>query len=195
MAPGLESLPPSFTTSGAADHGVSRVALYRLRDRGAVVQLSRGAWRRADAPPTPFESLLAVALRAPHGTICLLSALAFHDLTDEIPRHVDLAVPRGKHRPKIAYPPVDVHVFDADTFELGREWVEIAPEERAPLYDEIRSTVDALRLRNQVGPDVAYGAARRLLSRRRRAAGELLELARHLRCGGPVGEALEVLQA
>jgi predicted transcriptional regulator of viral defense system len=191
----LEALPPSFTTSEAEERGVYRVALYRLRDLGEVVELSRGAWRRADAPPTPHESLLAVTLRAPEATICLVSALSFHDLTDEIPSRVDLAVPRGSHRPKIDYPPVAVHVFDADTFELGREWVEVAPDERVPIYDEVRTTVDALRLRNQLGSDIAYGAARRLLARRRRAAGQLLEVARELRCAGPVGEALEVLQA
>lgn len=191
----IERLPPSFTTAEVLEHGVSWSTLYRLRDSGDVVELSRGAWRRADAPPTAHESLIAVALRAPHGAICLLSALAFHDLTDEIPSRVDLAVPRGSHRPKIDYPPVDVYVFDADTFELGREWIEMAPGEWVPLYDEVRSTVDALRLRNQLGSGIAYGAARRLLARKRRAAGQILELARELRCAGPVSDALEVLQA
>lgn len=191
----VEALPPSFTTADVAEHGVSTSTLYRLRDRGEVVELSRGVWRRADAPPTPHESLLAVALRAPNGTVCLLSALAFHELTDEIPSRVDLAVPRGTHRPTIDYPPVQVHVFDADTFELGRTAVEVAPDERIAVYNEVRSTVDALRMRNQLGTDIAYGAARRLLEQRRAAAGELLRLAGDLRCAGPVSEALEVLQA
>lgn len=191
----VEVLPPSFTTSDVTDHGVSTSTLYRLRDRGEVVELSRGVWRRADAPPTPHESLLAVTLRAPHGTICLLSALAFHELTDEIPSRVDHAVPRGTHRPSIDYPPVNVHVFDADTFHLGRTHVKVAPGERIAIYDDVRSTLDVLRLRNQVGTDIAYGAARRLLDRRRAAAGQLLRLAGWLRCAGPVGDAVEVLQA
>jgi predicted transcriptional regulator of viral defense system len=195
MSSRLQTLPPSFTTAQVGEHGVSRSTLYRLRDRGDVVELSRGVWRRADAPPTPHESLLAVALRAPEGAICLLSALAFHDLTDEIPSRVDLAVARGTHRPTIGYPPVTVHVFDRETFQLGREWVEVAPGEHVPIYTEVRTTIDALRLRNQLGTDLAYGAARRLLSRRRSAAGELLRLSRQLRCAGPVAEALEVLQA
>lgn len=195
MSSTVEKLPLSFTTSEAPEHGVPWSTLYRLRDRGEIVELSRGVWRRADAPPTPHESLLAVALRAPHGTICLLSALAFHDLTDEVPPRVDLAVARGQHRPKIDYPPVEVYVFDADTFELGREGVEVAPDEQVPVYDEVRTTVDALRMRNRLGADLAYGATRRLLGRRRSAAGELLSLSRRLHCAGPVGDALEVLQA
>jgi predicted transcriptional regulator of viral defense system len=55
--------------------------------------------------------------------ICLDSALAYWDLTDEIPRKVHVAVPSGAHRPTIDYPPTQVHVFAADTFELGRQEV------------------------------------------------------------------------
>ncbi len=71
-------LPASFTTAQAAERGVPRWRLYELRDSGQVVSLSRGVWRLTDAPPTAHESLLAVSLRAPHGTVCMLSALSFH---------------------------------------------------------------------------------------------------------------------
>lgn len=191
----VEELPASFTTSQAEEFGVARWRLYRLRDEGEVVSLSRGVWRRAEAPPTAHESLLAVTLRAPHATVCLLSALAFHGLVDVIPTVVDLAVARGRHRPAIDYPPVQVHVFDADTFELGRQQVEVAPNETVPVYDPVRSVVDAVRLRTQVGTDLAYGAARQLLGRRRSAAGELAAMSQALRCAGPVHKLLEVLQA
>lgn len=191
----MSDLPNSFTTAMAARRGVPASTLYRMRDRGEVVALSRGVWRRADAEPTPYESLLAVALRVPHGTVCLLSALAFHDLTDEIPTAVDLAVARGRNRPHISYPPVNVHVFDADTFGLGREHVEVAPGETVPMYSPVRSVVDAVRLRHQLGADLAYGAMRRLLERRRGAAGELAVVAAALSCAGPVSDLLEVLQA
>lgn len=71
--------------------------------------------------------------------VCLLSALAFHGLTDAIPTVVDLAVARGRHLPAIDYPPVEVHVFDADTFELGRQQVEVAPDETIPVPDRCTS--------------------------------------------------------
>ena len=188
-------LPTSFTTSQAAECGVPRWRLYELHDDGEVVSLSRGVWRLADAPPTAHESLLAASLRAPHATVCLISALSFHGLTDEIPAAVDLAVARGRNRPHIDYPPVQVHVFDADTFELGRQHVEVAPGETVFVYDEVRSVVDAIRLRGQVGSDVAYSAAKALVGRRRGAVGQLVELADALRCSGPVRELLEVVLA
>ena len=46
-------------------------------------------------------------------------------------------------------------MFDAHTFQLGREWVDVAPNEQVPVYDEVRATVDALRMRNQLGTDIA----------------------------------------
>jgi len=188
-------LPASFTTAQAAEHGVPRWRLYELRDKGLVVSLSRGVWRLADAPPTAHESLVAVSLRAPRGTVCLVSALSFHDLTDEIPSAVDLAVARGHNRPHIDYPPVAVHVFDADTFELGREHREVAAGETVPIYNEVRSVIDAIRLRHRIGSDVAFGAAKALVGRRRSAVNELVEVGTELRCPGPVHELLEVVLA
>ncbi len=188
-------LPPSFTTAQAAEHGVPRWRLYKLHAEGLVVSLSRGVWRLADAPPTAHESLLAVSLRAPHATVCLVSALSFHDLTDEIPAAVDVAVARGRNRPTIDYPPVQVHVFDAETFDLGRELLEVTPGEMVPIYDEVRSVVDAVRLRHDVGTDVAYRAVKALVGRRRAAVRELVEVATTLRCASPVRELLEVVLA
>lgn len=188
-------LPASFTTSDAIRWGTAKSTLYRMRDRGDVVEISRGAWRRADAPPVPYEALRASTLRAPHATICLVSALAFHDLTDVIPEFVDLAVARGRHRPAIRYPPVRIHVFDAETFPVGREHVAISNDESVPIYNPVRTVVDALRLRKQIGTDIAYAAARRLLARHRAAAGDLASMSRELRCEGPVADALDVLQA
>src|SRR5207237_3347464 len=64
--------------------GVHRRTLYTLRDAGILEQLSRGLYRLADAPPLGNPDLVTVARRVPKGVICLVSALAFHDLTTQI---------------------------------------------------------------------------------------------------------------
>src|ERR1700690_1297669 len=87
--------------------------LYRLRDEGALIELSRGIYRIADAPATAHLDLLAGCRRAPEGMICLNSAASYWDLTDDMPESVHIAVARGKHRPSITYPPTRVHVFAA----------------------------------------------------------------------------------
>ena len=183
----------AFKMRDAVELGVHPRDLYSLRDWGFLVELSRGVYRLADAEMSPYLDLVAVSQRSPRGTICLNSALSFWDLTDEVPAEVHLAVPRGAHRPRISYPPVRVHVFAASTFELGRERVRLDTGEKINIYSQERSVVDAVRLRGRVGTSVAYEALRRYLKRPGVSTGGLLRLARRLRAGGPMADALEVL--
>ncbi len=182
-----------FRARDVADAGVHWRDLYALRDEGVLVELSRGVFRFADAEMTPYLDLVAVSKRSPRGTICLNSALSFWDLTDEIPAEVHLAVPRGSRPPSIDYPPTRIHVFAASTFDLGREGLCLDSGEEIFIYSPERSVVDAMRLRGQVGADVAYEALMRYLRRPGSSTGGLLRLARRLRAGGPMSDALEVL--
>lgn len=182
-----------FTAGDAIQAGIHPRDLYALREEGFLVELSRGVFRIADAEMSPYLDLVAVSQRSPQGTICLNSALSFWDLTDEVPAEVHLAVPKGTHRPIIDYPPVRVHVFAAGTFDLGRERVRLESGEEIRIYSPKRSVVDAMRLRGQVGANVAYEALRRYLRRPGASPGDLLRLARRLRVGGPMADALEVL--
>jgi predicted transcriptional regulator of viral defense system len=182
-----------FGAKDAFGDGVHPRDLYALRDEGFLVGLSRGVYRLAEAEANPYLDLVAVCRRSPQGTVCLNSALSFWDLTDEVPSEVHLAVPKGAHRPIVDYPPTRVHVFAASTFDLGRERVRLESGEEISIYSPERSVVDAVRLRRQVGSDVAYEALRRYLKRPGASPGDLLRLARRLRAGGPMSDALEVL--
>jgi predicted transcriptional regulator of viral defense system len=70
--------------SKALRAGISRRTLYAMRDRGILAQLGRGVYRLASLPELGEPDLVAVCARIPHGVICLISALAFHDLTTQI---------------------------------------------------------------------------------------------------------------
>jgi predicted transcriptional regulator of viral defense system len=169
--------------------------LYRLRDSGELIELSRGVFRVADAPATAHLDLVAVSHRAPEGMVCLNSAASFWDLSDEMPDAVHLAIARGRHRPRIAYPPTRVHVFAAATFSLGREMEKIESGETIAISSPERTVVDLMRLRSRVGRDLALGALRRYLQGGDAKPGELLALARHLRVGSVMAEAMETLLA
>jgi predicted transcriptional regulator of viral defense system len=169
--------------------------LYRLRDDGALIELSRGIYRVADAPATAHLDFVAVCRRAPDGMICLNSAASFWDLTDEMPDAVHVAIARGRHPPRIKYPPTRVHVFAADTFALGRIQEVLESGETIAVSSKERTVVDLLRLRSRVGRDVALSALRRYLQGRDAKPGELLSLARQLRVGTVMAEAMEPLLA
>lgn len=189
----LAALPATFTTNEAELAGLWRRDVYRLRDAGDLLELSRGVYRKADAAQTEYLDLLAVSRRAPRAVVCLISALAVHELTDEIPSLVQIAVPRGTYRPRIDYPPTEVAEFDVATFDLGRETLEVAPGETVPIYGPGRTVVDVMRLRRRIGENVALRALRRYLRRGDAHPAELIALARALDVEGPVRRAVEAV--
>jgi predicted transcriptional regulator of viral defense system len=190
----IRELAPVFRSKDAVSAGVSWRDLYALRDQGAILELSRGLYQRADAAGISHVDFVAVCGRAPHGMICLNSALAYWDLSDEIPAEVDLAVPSGSHRPVIDYPPTQVHVFRAGTFAIGRLEVSEEAGERFWVSDLERTVADAFRLRHLTGDDLAFAALRRYLQSRPRLA-RLAEVARPLRAWGALSAALRILQS
>src|SRR5580692_5783707 len=107
--------------ANAVQAGIHRNTLYAMRDAGLVEQLSRGLYRLADAPPLANPDLVTVARRVPRGVVCLISALALHDLTTQIPHEIWLAVPRDSEPPRVDYPPVRVFRFANPAFLAGIE--------------------------------------------------------------------------
>ncbi|MGO8960174.1 MAG: type IV toxin-antitoxin system AbiEi family antitoxin domain-containing protein [Streptosporangiaceae bacterium] len=190
----LRELGPVFRAKDAVAAGVSWRDLYALRDRAEILELSRGLYQLADATGISNVDFVAVCGRAPHGMICLNSALAYWDLSDEIPAQVHLAVPSGSHRPVIDYPPTQVHVFHAVTFGIGRLEVTADTGERFWVSDRERTVTDAVRLRHLIGDDLAFAALRRYLDAQPRLA-RLAEVARPLRAWGALSAALRILQS
>src|SRR5690606_25402559 len=82
-------------TSQAIREGIHPRTLYEMRDAGLIERLSRGLYRLADLPPLEDPDFVSVALKVPGGVVCLISALAFHDLTTTIPHEVYLALEKG----------------------------------------------------------------------------------------------------
>jgi hypothetical protein len=191
----LGSLPVTFTAGEARRAGVHSRELYRWRDGGDLVELSRGVFRRADAVAPTYPDFLAVAHRAPLAVVCSVSAASAWDLTDELPSVVSIAVARGTRPPRIRFPPVEVSRFEVATFELGLTQIEAAPGEPVRIYSAGRTVVDLMRLRHRLGQPLALGALRRYLRAGGAQRGDLIELARALDVLGPVRDALDALEA
>jgi len=193
--PKLASLPTTFTTATALARGIHPRDLYGWRDGGDILELSRGVFRRADAPPASYPDLLAVAYRSPRAIVCCRTAAAIHELSDEIPPVVQIAVPTRSRPPRITYPPTEVFRFDEATFERGLSRVEAAPGESVRIYTPVRTVIDLMRLRGRFGEPLAHGALQRYLRRRDARPAELLRLAAELDVHGPVRRALDVAMA
>jgi len=134
-------------------------------------------------PPGELDDTTAgwasISLRKPSATICLLSALSLHELTDEIPRDTDIALPRGERTLSTRFTPIRWHSFDRATFDLGRTPHQLTDEGLTiGLYSPERTVIDAFRLRHELGADLANEALKRWLRRRGSKPSDLLDLAR-----------------
>ena len=87
----------TLRTGDALSAGIHPATLYRLAADGRLVRLTRGLYRLASSEEFSNPDLAVVAVKAPNAVVCLVSALAFHELTTQVPRVVQLAVPRGKY--------------------------------------------------------------------------------------------------
>lgn len=157
----LARLPDTFRYSEALGH-VSERQLRRLVDDGSIVALARGLYRKEDWMGD--DDLVEIAARSARATICLRSALARHELIDDIPAEVDVAVPRGSWTPRTVVP-VRWRHFDPRTFEIGRELLTVGDGRSIGMYSAERSIVDAVRMRHREGADMANDALKEWLRR------------------------------
>ena len=163
-------------TSEALRLGIHPETLYRMRDEGVIEQLSRGVYRLADLPPLDNVDLVTVALAIPHGVICLISALAFHGLTTQIPHRVDVACKRGTKRPVLEYPPLRLFWYSMTSFECSIEQHELDGV-KVQIYSPEKTIVDCFKYRNRVGLDVAIEALKTYWNERRGSVDRLMECA------------------
>jgi predicted transcriptional regulator of viral defense system len=146
-------------TSEALKLGVHPQTLYALRDEGRLTRLDRGLYTLADAPEPANPDLIVVARRVPRGVVCLLSALAFHELTTQLPHQVHIALRRGTKSPRLSHPPLRVFRFSGLAFSQGVETHRIDGSE-IRVYAPAKTMADCFKFRNQIGLDVALEALR-----------------------------------
>ena len=139
--------------------GVSRATLQNLLTSGVLERLSRGLYRLADAEPLANPDLTMVVARVPQGVICLVSALAFHELTTEIPHQVYVAISRNSEPPRVDHPPVRSFRFSGAAFSEGIETHKIGPV-AIRIYNREKTIADCFKYRNRIGLYVCLEAIR-----------------------------------
>ncbi len=157
---------PSKAILRATDFSVLRLSWRDVDQaiiKGEVERIAPGTYARTGLVDDDTASLASIALRKPTATICLLSALDRHDLTDAIPSRIDVAVPRGSRALSAPYSKISWHQFDTTTFSVGRERIEIVGGIFIGLYGMQRTIIDAFRLRHLIGADTANEALKRWL--------------------------------
>jgi predicted transcriptional regulator of viral defense system len=151
------------------------------------------AYRLAELPPLGDPDLVAVALKVPGAVICLVSALAYHELTTQVPHEVHIALPRGTEPPRLKQPPVRIFWFAGPAFAQGIETHKV-DNISVRIYSPEKTLADCFKYRNKIGLDVAVEALRLYRSKRRPRVGELMHYARICRVEKIIRPYLEALQ-
>jgi predicted transcriptional regulator of viral defense system len=179
-------------TSTAISLGIHPRSLYRLRDQGLIEQISRGVYRWSGLPPLSQPDLVAVSTRVPIGVICTISALAFHEITTQIPHKVHIALPRGSAKPRIHHPPVQIYRFSKRSFLAGIVSHSIDGSSMR-IYSAGKTVADCFKFRNSIGIDVAIEGLRLCLERRLATPAEIEEFAGICRVERVMGPYLEAM--
>lgn len=91
--------------------------------------------------------------------ICLISALAYHELTTQEPHEVHLALPRTARRPRLAYPPLRVYHFSDEAVRAGID-VHTVDGVAVRIYNAEKTLADCFKYRGKIGMDVVLEAIR-----------------------------------
>lgn len=139
-------------TRDALQAGIHPRTLYQLRNDGQIEQLSRGLYRLLESSSLGHPDLVTVALKIPQGVLCLISALAWHELTTQIPHEIYVAIPRGAEPPRLLYPPVRHFWFSGSAFSEG---IETHKVDGIPLrvYSREKTLADCFKHRHRIGLD------------------------------------------
>jgi predicted transcriptional regulator of viral defense system len=172
--------------------GISRYQLYALKRQGVIEQVSRGLYRLADLPALANPDLVTVSLRLPKAVVCLVSALAWHEMTTQIPHRVFVAMPRPSRQPHLDYPPLFVHRFSDAAY---REGIEEHPIDGVTvrIYSPEKTLADCFKFRNKLGMDVVREALKLYRMRKSVKPDELVRYAQICRIENVMRPYLEAI--
>jgi len=146
--------------------GVTAATMTRMANDGEVVRLARGLYQLADAELDAQHSLAEAASRVPKGIICLTSALAFHGLTDQLPRKVWIAIGVRDWAPEPSSPPLRIVRMTNALLDDGVETHTIESV-RVKVFSIAKTIADCFRHRRSVGLTIALEGLQEALRQRK----------------------------
>lgn len=164
--------------------GITAATIARMREKGLLLQLSRGLYQLPDAGGDTNHVLAEAAKLVPKGVVCLTSALAFHQLTDTIPRSVWIAIGPKDRRPAIKHLPLQIVHFRDKMLHEGIEEHHIEGV-TVRIYNVAKTVVDLFRYRQSAGKrykkspglNLALEGLREVLRQRKATPAEIAEYA------------------
>ena len=172
--------------------GIPREYLLRLHRQGKLSRSGRGIYTLPDAAVTEHHSYAEVAKRVPEAILCLLSALAFHELTTQSPAEVWIALGKGARKPAILSPSLRVVRLTEPSLSEG---VEKYVVEGVPVrvYSAAKTVADCFKFRNKIGLDIAIEALKDCLRQKKATINDIYRYAKICRVSNVIRPYMEAL--
>jgi len=179
-------------TGEALSAGIHPRTLYEMERSRILEKLNRGLYRLTDLPALGNPDLVIVALKVPNGVICLISALAYYEMTTQVPHEVYVTLERGMETPRLDHPPIRTFWFSGQAFTLG---IQIHRIDGVPvrIFSPEKTIADCFKYRNKIGLDTAIEALKLYRKRKRFKTDDLMKFARVCRVEKVMRPYLEAL--
>jgi predicted transcriptional regulator of viral defense system len=156
--------------------GIAAQTISRAVDDGELTRISRGLYQRAGSEVDSSQALAEAAKRVPKGIIAMVSALAFHGLTDQMPRKIWVAISAKDWAPTPSYPPIRIIELREKYLHQGIEYHLISGV-NVPIYSVAKTLADVFRNPKLVDRSVAIEGLRAALDQRKAKPGAIAEAA------------------
>lgn len=157
--------------------GISAQTIARAVETGDIERISRGVYQKRGSEIEENQMLAEAAIRVPKGVIALVSALAFHGLTDQMPRRIWMAIGTSDWAPVQSYPPMRIVRFTDRYLCQGVENHMIAGLE-VPIYSVPKTLADLFRNSKLVDRSVAVEGLRAAIAQRKATPGAIAQSAK-----------------
>lgn len=151
--------------------------LWRLHKQGKLEKVGRGLYAVQRAALSEHQTVVQAALRVPHGVVCLLSALRFHDFTAQSTFEIWMAIDVKARGPKEDIIPLRIVRFSGKALTAGVETHTIEGA-TVKVYNPAKTVADCFKYRNKIGLDVAIEALRNCWRKRLATSDELWRYAK-----------------
>ena len=148
---------PFFTIKEAEKRGISRRMLSYYVENGEMERIARGIYCSSRYEPSEknlqWEDLAVAVSNIQDGIICLISALVYYDLTDEIMKDFWIAVDNNHSKARFPL----CRIIRMRNMDIGVNTIKMAGF-KVKIFDEERTIIDSFRL-------LDFGTAMKALKR------------------------------
>ncbi len=132
-----------FSSAEGREEGIPPRMLAYFYEKGQIEKVQRGMYKIKNLDfdsEFEWEDLAMTTLSIPNGVICLISALCYYGLTDEIMREFWIAIPHATTSPSRE----NTRIIRMRNLSLGKTSVKIGSR-KIKIFDRERTIVDAFR--------------------------------------------------